>query len=182
MKTHIHSHKITQNATRYPSQFTRNNMTMNFRLLIDPIILSRDLDDTMMDEDTISIEATASFHGRITLPSSNFNFYPAVTESNASQQDESSSFVIPPARITDERIMEDDDISVLTEVSEMDIPIGSQVPSSSWTVVTTSSTKSYDDCLMPTNTTPIHIERRRPKRQNPGTFSHRHPTKRIRKI
>jgi hypothetical protein len=158
-------------------------MAMNFRFLIDPtviIVSSIDLDDTMMDEDTSSVKATASFQGRITLPSSNFNFYP-VPESNASQEDE-SSFVIPPASITGGGIMEDDDISVLTEVSEMDIPIDSQVTSSSWTVVTTSSTKSYDNCLMPTNTTTIDIERRKPKRQTPETFSIHHPTKRIRKI
>jgi hypothetical protein len=152
-------------------------MAMNFLLLIDPTVIPRDLDDTMMDEDTSSVKATASFQERITLPSSTFNFYP-VPESNASHQDE-SSFVIPPASITGGGIMEDDDISVLTEVSEMDIPIDSQVPSSSWTVVTTSSTKSYDNCLMPTNTTTIDIERRKPKRQSP---SHHHPTKRIRKI
>jgi hypothetical protein len=157
-------------------------MTMNFRFLIDPAIPPRDLDDTMLGEETSSVKATMSFRGRITitLPSSNFNFYP-VPESNASQQDE-SSFVIPPASITDGGIMEDDDISVLTEVSEMDIPIDSHLPSSSWTVVTTSSTKSYDNCLMPTNKTSIDIERRNPKRQNRETVSHHHPTKRIRKI
>jgi hypothetical protein len=183
VKPHIHSHKINQNATRFSpfSIYPLTNMTMNFRFLIDPTMLPRDLDDTMMDEDTITVfKATASFQGRITLPSSNFNFYP-VPESNASQQDD-SSFVIPPTSITDGGMMEDDDISVLTEVSEMDILIGSQVPSSSWTVVTTSSTKSYDNCLMPTNTTSIDIEQRKPKRQNPETFSRRHPTKRIRNI
>jgi hypothetical protein len=155
---------------------------MDLRFLIEPIIIPRDLDNTMMDEDiSTSVQATTSFQGRITLPSLNLNFYHPVPESNASQQDE-ASFVIPPASITDGGILEDDDISVLTEVSEMDISIDSQVPSSSWTVVTTSSTKSYDNCMMPTNTTSIDIERRNSKRQNPETFYHHHPTKRIRKI
>lgn len=73
------------------------------------------------------------------------------------------AFVIPTG-LSDERRMNDDDISVLTEFSGMDEEEDacSQVTATSWTVVTTST----DSTTIPTTNTTLAMPQPRTKRRN----------------